>query len=69
HALFVVGGFAQEVDFDAGPTGAAAVGLGQLHLGGVQHGGQEQDVHQQAHQGGDAALVALDVEVFPVKRV
>lgn len=68
HALFVVGGFAQEVDFDTGAAGAAALGLGQLHLGGVQQGRHEQQVHQQAHEGADAALVPLDVPIFPVQR-
>lgn len=61
-----VGGVAQEVDLDARAAGAGAFGLRQFHLGGVQQGGHKQDVHQQAHQGGDAALIPFDVDVFPV---
>lgn len=35
----------------------------------MQQGQHEQDVHQQADQGADPALLLLDVDVFPVQRV
>lgn len=65
----VLGGVAQEVDLDPGAAAAVALGLGQFQLGGVQQGQHEEDVHQQADQGADPALLLFDVGVFPVQRV
>lgn len=69
RALVVAVGLAQEVHFDARTAAAAALGRGQFQLGGVQQGQHEQDVHQQADQNADPALLLLDVDVFPVQRV
>lgn len=67
-ALVVLVGLADEVHLDPGAAGAAALGVGQGDLRGIQQRHHEQHVHQQARQRGDPAVPLSDIDVFPVQR-